>query len=210
MRRRDFLERAAAVAAALLAGRGGAPGTQAASAPLRTQAAAQGLLYGSALGWPRLTDADYLERFGQECGILVPENELKWLALRPTPDTYDFSRADALAAYAADHGMLFRGHTLVWHHSLPSWFDGFADPSNAASLLEYHIATVVGHYAGAVHSWDVLNEVVNPADGRADGLRHTPWLELLGPELIETPVAVTVLRDGALHELTLVPAELAG
>src|SRR5579871_4700229 len=81
MRRRDFLERDAAVAAALLAGRGGAPGTQAASAHLRTQAAAQGLLYGSALGWPRLTDADYLERFGQECGILVPENELKWLAL---------------------------------------------------------------------------------------------------------------------------------
>jgi endo-1,4-beta-xylanase len=30
-----------------------------------------------------------------------------------------------------------------------------------------------------------VNEAVNPKDGRADGLRNSPWLELVGPDYIE-------------------------
>ncbi len=37
----------------------------------------------------------------------------------------------------------------------------------------------------AAVSWDVVNEAVEPKDGRADGLRNSPWLGLIGPEYIE-------------------------
>jgi endo-1,4-beta-xylanase len=36
-----------------------------------------------------------------------------------------------------------------------------------------------------MHSWDVVNEAINVADGRADGLRNSLWLRLVGEEYIE-------------------------
>jgi endo-1,4-beta-xylanase len=36
-----------------------------------------------------------------------------------------------------------------------------------------------------MQSWDVVNEAVHPPDGRPDGLRKSPWLELIGPEYLE-------------------------
>jgi endo-1,4-beta-xylanase len=59
-----------------------------------------------------------------------------------------------------------------------------ANPQNAADLLRRHIAAVAGHFAGHIHSWDVVNEAVSIEDDRPDGLRDSPWLRLLGPEYI--------------------------
>jgi GH35 family endo-1,4-beta-xylanase len=47
--------------------------------------------------------------------MLVPENELKWESLRPSPTTYDFTKADALIRFARVHGKHIRGHCLTWH-----------------------------------------------------------------------------------------------
>jgi endo-1,4-beta-xylanase len=44
---------------------------------------------------------------------------------------------------------------------------------------------VAGHFRGQLHSWDVVNEAIEPDDGQPDGLRKTPWLELIGPDYIE-------------------------
>jgi endo-1,4-beta-xylanase len=92
-------------------------------APLRVRAANKGLIYGAAGSYSILSSrAEFATCFAQECAILVPENELKWSALRPTPDSFNFTRADWLAEFARDHNMLFRGHTLAWHNGLPKWF----------------------------------------------------------------------------------------
>jgi endo-1,4-beta-xylanase len=56
---------------------------------------------------------------------------------------------------------------------------------NANRILTEHIRTVAGHFAGKLHSWDVVNEAIEPKDGRPDGLRKSPWLELAGPGYIE-------------------------
>jgi endo-1,4-beta-xylanase len=82
--------------------------------------------------------------------------------------------------------MLFRGHTLVWEQSLPYWFDDSVASGNAERVMTDHITSVVGHYAGKVSSWDVVNEAVQLEDGRPDGLKASPWLKLLGPGYIET------------------------
>ena len=154
--------------------------------PLRDRAAAKGLLYGAtSQKYILSTNANFAAHFAQECGILVPEGELKWKKLRPSPDTFDFSRGDWLVKFAAQQKMLFRGHTLVWHGELPSWFADKVDSRNAEKMLRQHISKVVGHYAGKVHSWDVVNEAVLLKDGRSDGLRNTPWLKFLGPDYID-------------------------
>src|ERR1700722_4332940 len=90
---------------------------------LRNIASAQGVVFGAAVPKEQLIANRYFAGItAQQCGILVPEVELKWKALRPTPDQYDFSGADWLLDFAKAHQMLFRGHTLVWEQALPNWF----------------------------------------------------------------------------------------
>ncbi len=155
-------------------------------ASLKERAAAKNLIYGS-LGRHRtlLSDREFASRFPQECDILVAGNELKWRNLHTSPDYFDFSRGDWLAEFAQRRNMLFRGHTLVWHNALPEWFKDQVNQQNAEGILIDHIEKVAGHYAGKMHSWDVVNEAVHLPDGNSNSLRNSPWLEFLGPDYIE-------------------------
>jgi endo-1,4-beta-xylanase len=154
---------------------------------LRDIASARGIVFGAALPKEQLNTNRYFAAIaGQQCGILVPEVELKWKALRPAPDQFDFSSADWLLEFAKSHQMMFRGHTLVWEQALPNWFGRIVTTENANQMMVAHIATVAGRYADKMHSWDVVNEAVQIEDGRPDGLKNTPWLRFVGPGYIET------------------------
>lgn len=170
------------------------------SSSLKKRAAAKGLIYGAAVRHDHLLqDSRYATRVAQECRILVPEWALKWSSpnkpLRPSPDRFDFSAADEMLKFATAHGMLFRGHTLVWHEALPKWFKEQVNRKNAKQFLEQHITTVVGRYAGKIHSWDVVNEAIEPVYRRSDGLRVSPWLELLGPDYISQAFRMAAVAD---------------
>lgn len=165
-------------------------------ASLRNRAAAKGFIYGASSSYRVLSsNREFAVRFPEECAILVPENDLKWPALRPSPNSFNFTRGDWLYQFARSHGMLFRGHTLAWHGGLPKWFKHTVGSHNARQVLLEHITTVVGHYAGKMHSWDVVNEAVLPKDGRSDGLRNTPWLKFLGPDYIDIAFRATAEAD---------------
>jgi endo-1,4-beta-xylanase len=161
---------------------------------LRARATARGLLYGVAVN-PALLDVEgvaagnatdgYTQLLREQTNILVAENAMKWAAVRPTAQSFDFALADRLMRFAALTGDRVRGHNLCWHEALPAWFAATANKENARKLLAEHIQTVAGRYRGQIHSWDVVNEAVSPKDGRADGLRNSPWLELVGPDYIE-------------------------
>jgi endo-1,4-beta-xylanase len=154
---------------------------------LQAKAAAKGLLYGAAASYgPLFSDPNLAAAHVQNCGILVPENELKWLTVQPQPDGYDYSQGDWLANFARSHSMQFRGHTLVWNQALPPWFEQVVTPQTAEQVLIQHITTVMQHYRGQMHSWDVVNEAVAVGHTRrSDGLHPYPWLDLLGPDYIE-------------------------
>lgn len=158
---------------------------------------AKGLLYGGASDRKHLSsNPRFAQSFAKECSILVSEDDLKWAPLRPTPNTFDFSQGDWLLQFAQTHGMQFRGHVLVWHQRMPTWFKEVVNRQNAEKILLDHIAKVAGHYAGKLHSWDVVNEAIRPGDGRADGLRtNTPWLELLGPNYIDLAFRAAAAAD---------------
>jgi len=167
---------------------------------LKERAANKGLIYGAAIRYDDLiSHPEFAKVVAQQCGILVPEWELKWSCgnklLRPNPHSFDFKPADWMAKFAKKNSMLFRGHTLVWHESLPDWFKNQVNSQNAESFLIDHIKTVMKHYAGKVHSWDVVNEAIGLWDKRSDGLRKTPWLEFLGGDYIDLAFRVAAEAD---------------
>lgn len=153
---------------------------------LREVAMQRGILYGCAAATYELKDAAFSAALAREAGILSAEYEMKRAALEPKRGTYDFSGGDGLLTFAQKHGMTFRGHTLVWHHSNPPWLESALQSRNAEALLTNYVAAVAGHYKGRVHSWDVVNEAIQPSDGRSDGLRNTMWLKRFGPGYIDT------------------------
>ena len=188
MHRRTFLQTAVALAAR--------PGLAADEQPLRAHAAARGFLYGGAASYGALkNDPDYTAHFAEECGLLVPENSLKFGPVHPEADRFDFTEGDYLADFAAKNQMKMRGHTLVWHNQLAPWVRSTVTAETARATLETHIHTVMGHYKGRMHSWDVVNEAINPPDQREDGLRKTPWLEWLGPEYLDTAYGIAAETD---------------
>src|SRR5262249_41587679 len=75
----------------------------------------------------------------------------------------------------------------VWHQQNPGWVtNGNYTPDQLSSILQSHISTVVGRYAGQIYAWDVVNEGFND-DGtmRSTIWYNTPGIGLTGTGYIE-------------------------
>ncbi len=141
---------------------------------LQAHAHRHGSLAGAAVVVRALQNDPALQQLiAEQYGIVVPENELKWVALRPAQDQFDFKLSDALFDFAQAHHLKVRGHTMVWHNSVPDWLKSGAAKLDVRKLLIDHIHTVLGRYRGRVHSWDVVNEAILPADSQPDNLRKS-------------------------------------
>ncbi len=106
---------------------------------------------------------------------------MKTEPINPEPGVYNFGPADAFVEFGERHGMFIVGHTLVWHNQTPTWFfrDEDGNPNTREVQIERlrnHIATVAGRYAGRIHAWDVVNEVIDN-DG---SYRRTTWVNAIG------------------------------
>ena len=152
---------------------------------LRALAAARGLHIGAATGSTfQRTDAvgDTLRAvLAREFDMVWSGNWLKFSVVHPAATTYDFSWADSMVAFAQAHTMTVRGHTFVWHNQIPAWLTGGSwTAAQVDSILAAHITTVMGHYQGKIHIWDVVNEAVDDNAQR----RVTFWSTALGPGYI--------------------------
>ncbi len=200
--RRDFIAKGTGSAVTMAAGAGllAGCGDDAASHPpvvssfhdlkgsrsLRAHAHRHGLVYGSAVVIPVVQkNPDFAALLGEQCGIVVPSNELKWVALRPSRDSFNFGPPDFLFDFAQSNQMLMRGHTLCWHESVPAWIRKIDNKDEIKQIFVDHITTVCKHYAGKLQSWDVVNEAINPSDKLPGGLRKSFWHDNLGPDYID-------------------------
>ena len=174
--RRSFLRGTAALACA------GASLTQAQNAPdttaLKHAAKQSGKILGVYTGAHELLlEPAASAVIAQTFSLIAVGNDLKFSnRLRPNPEDYNFHYGDQDVSWAEQHGMLFRGHCLVWWNALPDWFKTYVTPATAKQVMTDHINHVVAHYAGRVYSWDVVNEPIYH-DNRPDGLRRKPWLD---------------------------------
>lgn len=170
-----------------------------------------GRRFGSCVGTGRpgtltgsFADPGYRALLVAECGLLVPENELKWGAVRASADLYRFEAAEKLLAFAAQNHLDFRGHTLLWHHPkwIPAWVsthDFGGNPAGAVeTMIAQHVTRVAGTFKDRIQSWDVVNEAVDADTGT---LRDTPFTRYLPAErVLDTAfhTAREMLPDGQL------------
>jgi len=165
-------------------------GTPNAPASLNVLAQPSGRRFGSAVAWGKpgadrgsFANPAYARILERECGLLVPENELKWQWSRPGPDKFDLRQMDAIADYADKHGFALRGHTLFWTPTkwYPKWLERthFGSAGEAERLLTTHVQTVCRRYGKRIYSYDVVNEAVQPETG---AIRDTNVTRALGGE----------------------------
>jgi len=141
---------------------------------LREEAQRHGLLVGAAARAYLLPEPQYTATLAREYNLLEPENELKWQAIHPAQDKFDFLPGDQLVEFARLHNMKVRGHCLMWGHYLPQWLqEGHFTSAQLRTFLQEHIAKVVGHYKGKIYAWDVVNEAMDE-NGR---LRSSIWYD---------------------------------
>lgn len=212
MRRRDFLVGAGALAAC-----SPLPPSIAQSVSqegLAAHAQRTGRHFGAAVKSRLLRDdAAFRAAILRECDMLVEEYELKRGTTEPRPGRYDFSGADQIIDFAQQHGMRARGHALVWYAANPPWLEPALKAGNARQrqdLVTAYIDVAMRRYAGRIAEWDVVNEALEPNQGRADGMRmDSMWMRSLGEHYIDIafhtaraadPDAMLFLTDFGLEQ----------
>jgi endo-1,4-beta-xylanase len=140
-------------------------------------------LIGTAVNNPIVSgnDAASRELVVRHFNSITAENVMKAGPLNPEPGIWNFGPADAFVEFGEQHDLFIVGHTLVWHNQTPAWFfqDEDGNPNSPDAQIERmrsHIETVAGRYAGRVHAWDVVNEVIDN-DG---SYRPTTWVNAVG------------------------------
>jgi endo-1,4-beta-xylanase len=154
---------------------------------LRKLAAEKGLIYGTAISAASIaSDPEFVDLVLQQAEAVVAENDMKWHALnRGRPGDENYAHADTVATFALESGLVLRGHNLLWYRSTPGWFSDLRTYRQKEGAIVSHIRDLTGRYRGKVHSWDVVNEPIEPRNGRPDGLRTSVFLDKLGPDYID-------------------------
>jgi endo-1,4-beta-xylanase len=190
--RRAFLGLGSGVVAACLAG----SAADAEEPGLGARAAERGLIFGAAVqGQALRKNLAYRDAVIRECGVIVPEWEMKWGEIERTRGRLDYGHADWLANFAAQHHIAVRGHTAVWWNNLPAWVKDALPKEGGRDLYRDHVRSVIAHFGPKISSWDVVNEAIEPKDGRDDNLRTSEFLKALGPDHIAE--AFKIAREAA-------------
>jgi endo-1,4-beta-xylanase len=154
---------------------------------LRRLAAAKGLIYGTCISAKQIThDPDFIALVLNQAGLVVPENDMKWRDMNlGAPGDDNYGPADTVAGFAVEGGLVMRGHNLLWYYRTPWWFGSLPTRAMQRQAVIARIRAMVGRYRGIVNSWDVVNEPIEPKDGRPDGLREAVFLKALGPGYLD-------------------------
>lgn len=132
---------------------------------LRVLASARGINIGCAYkngGGP----GTYNNTLAREFNGVVGENAMKWDGLQAVRGTFTFAGADAMVNFAQQNDMIVRGHTFVWHQqsgfaaTMPAQATVQATRDTMFKVMKTHITTVMTHFKGKIHEWDIVNEAV--------------------------------------------------
>lgn len=147
-----------------------------------------------------------LKHFNQ----VTPENYMKPEAWYDASGNFVMNpEATALMDFAQANSLRVYGHVLVWHSQTPDFFfqhdDGTpltSDPADQEILRQrmhdhiFNVARVLsdryglfGSSTNPLTAFDVVNEVVSDSSEYADGLRRSPWYNVLGENFIDDAFA---------------------
>ena len=143
----------------------------------------RGLLYGASIAKDVFENDAYHDLYRRETAIVTTDYALKFDALRPRSVDADFTAGDRLVDFAREVGLQVRGTALIWNEYLPSWLRKLSR-REIETLFDRHIDETVSHYAGRLHSWDVVNEAIWPDHNAPRGFRRGPWYDAIGPSYV--------------------------
>ena len=146
---------------------------------------------------PSVYTTDMAKTIYYNFNMVVAEDDMKFDAIEPNRNGFNFGYADALVDFAERHGMKVRGHTLCWHKQLPTWVTE-SEKTNShrysreelLSILRNHIDSIVSRYKGRIAEWDVVNECLDDDQPTDDpnkyNLRPSVWKSGIGDDFIDS------------------------
>jgi GH35 family endo-1,4-beta-xylanase len=82
-----------------------------------------------------------------------------WFAYEPAPDRPQHERAEAVARWCREQGIVTKGHPLAWNYADPRWL-----PDDLEEVRRRQMARIddcVRRFRGLVDVWDVVNEATH-------------------------------------------------
>ena len=133
--------------------------------PLKELSAPHDISVGNFAIKTHLRDTRYTDILTSQFDTALIDNTPNWYftdgGLRPSRDTYNFTQMDEVMRFTESHGMRAEAHHFVWGEEkwLPDWLkNGNYQPDEVTRIMQEHIQTVGGRYAGRVAQWTVVNE----------------------------------------------------
>lgn len=114
-----------------------------------------------------------------EFSSVTAENCMKAQLIQPNPGQFQWGPADFIVNNATRLGLGVRGHTLVWHRTVPQWMTR-GSKDQVRRNLQNHINALAGRYRGRIYAWDVVNEAI--ADGSGTYRKDSSWYKAYGDE----------------------------
>jgi endo-1,4-beta-xylanase len=152
---------------------------------LAKMAGSKGILYGMAVAPRRLPPSSalwdsepYSQLIKRQTAIITNAN-MHFDLVEPTLGQFNFTVPDRITEFALGNGLRMRGHALCWYAHFPKWMAEM-DRGAAIQAMENHIGVLVARYAGKVHSWDVVNEALNPSDKAPNAMRISGFTKTIG------------------------------
>ncbi|KAH9483607.1 Endo-1,4-beta-xylanase F3 [Psilocybe cubensis] len=120
-----------------------------------------------------------------------------WDATESQQGQFNFGGSDALVNWAVSNGKMIRGHNFIWHEQLPSWVTSINNKATLTSVMQKHISTLGGRYAGKIYVGRLqvrtsLFHVSSSSDNDAseilneDGsLRSSVWSNVFGESFVQ-------------------------
>jgi endo-1,4-beta-xylanase len=136
---------------------------------LRALAAARGITFGmdSDVDFAA-APPEYLALFLRQSALFAPP--FGWNHISPRPGVYDFSHHRASIDLAFRNGLKLTGCHFLWHESAPAWLATLTRAEAERAIIDF-ITRAATEFRGHVYAWNVINEAINPRDGRPDLLR---------------------------------------
>ena len=121
---------------------------------------------------------------------LTCENDMKWGRLEPSKGNFTYEGADKVVSYAKTHDKRVRGHTLIWHKSLPTWVkEECSSKEKALEIIDTHIKETMAHFGNDVYCYDVVNEALHSSINEnaliTDDLYRTGEAEISGSSTMD-------------------------
>ncbi|XP_064947478.1 endo-1,4-beta-xylanase 5-like [Musa acuminata AAA Group] len=131
-------------------------------ASVSIQQTRSGFPLGCALKSTILQSSAYQSWFTARFTVTTFTNEMKWYSNEPVEGNETYADADAMLAFAKQHGIAVRGHNVVWddRQYVQNWVQSLPT-QKLREAVNRRFNNVMTRYRGQVIAWDVVNENVH-------------------------------------------------